>query len=175
MRAHVLTACTRPQNLDLVAESIMAATCDPWDVTWHIRFDPEQQHVGGQRLKNEMLDQIEDGWVCFLDDDTTMHPEFLRRMAEAVADAGAVVVSQQRQGGHPFYGGVLVAAHENLQVGSVDIGQAFIARSLIGPHRIPEDYEGDGMFLNAVLANWPAVAYLPDVLSEHNALEAVAV
>jgi hypothetical protein len=170
MRAHVLTACTRPGNLRAVAESIMAATCDPWDVTWHIRFDPAQQHVGGQRLKNEMLDQIEDGWVCFLDDDTTMHPEFLQRMAEAVKDSGAVVVSQQRQDGR-----VLVAAHEHLQVGLVDIGQAFIARSLISGTRIPEHYEGDGMFLQAVLANWPAVAYLPEILSEHNALEPVAV
>jgi hypothetical protein len=170
MRAHIITACTRPGNLPAVAESIMAATCDPWDVTWHIRFDPEQQHVGGQRLKNEMLDQIEDGWVCFLDDDTTMHPDFLRRMAEAVKDAGAVVVSQQRQNGM-----VLVAADGHLQVGSVDIGQAFIARSLIGTHRIPEHYEGDGMFLQAVLAGHYFVTYLPDVLSEHNALEPVAV
>jgi hypothetical protein len=170
MRAHVLTACTRPHNLPVVAESIMAATCDPWDVTWHIRFDPAQQHVGGQRLKNEMLDQIEDGWVCFLDDDTTMHPDFLQRMTEAVADAGAVVVSQQRQNGM-----VLTAAHTHLRVGCVDIGQAFIARSLIGTHRIPEHYEGDGMFLQAVLGNWPAVAYLEEILSEHNALEAVAV
>jgi hypothetical protein len=68
---------------------------------------------------------------------------------------------------------VLAAAHEHLQVGSVDIGQAFIARSLIGSTRIPEHYDGDGMFLAAVLTNWPAVAYLPDVLSEHNALEGV--
>jgi hypothetical protein len=170
MRAHILTACTRPQNLPAAAESIMAATCDPWDVTWHIRFDPEQQHVGGQRLKNEMLDQIEDGWVCFLDDDTTMHPEFLQRMADAVADAGAVVVSQQRQSGQ-----VLTADPAHLRVGCVDIGQAFIARALIGTNRIPEHYEGDGVFLQAVLASWPAVAYLPDVLSEHNALEAVVV
>jgi hypothetical protein len=151
-----------------MAESIEAATCDPWEVHWHIQFDAALQHVGGQRLKNQMLDQIEDGWVCFLDDDTTMHPEFLHRMAEAVKDTGAVVVSQQRQNGQ-----VLAAAHEHLQVGSVDIGQAFIARSLIGSTRIPEHYDGDGMFLAAVLTNWPAVAYLPDVLSEHNALEGV--
>jgi hypothetical protein len=163
MKVHIVTACTRPQNLPAVAESIMAAICDPWDVTWHIRFDPAQQHVGGQRLKNEMLDQIEDGWVC-------MHPDFLRRMAEAVADAGAVVVSQQRQNGM-----VLTAAPTHLRVGCVDIGQAFIARSLIGTHRIPEHYEGDGMFLQAVLGSWPAVAYLGEILSEHNALEALAV
>jgi hypothetical protein len=169
MRAHVLTACTRPHNLPVVAESIMAATCDPWDVTWHIRFDPAQQHVGGQRLKNEMLDQIEDGWVCFLDDDTTMHPEYLRRMAEAVKTAGAVVVAQQRQNGM-----VLTAAQEHLKVGAVDIGQAFISRPLIGTHRIPEHYEGDGVFLQAVLAGHYFVTYLPDILSEHNALEAVA-
>jgi hypothetical protein len=138
MRAHIVTACTRPHNLPLMAESIEAATCEPWEVHWHIRFDSALQHVGGQRLKNQMLDQIEDGWVCFLDG-----PQ------------------------------VLAAAHEHLQVGSVDIGQAFIARSLIGNTRIPEHYEGDGVFLQAVLASWPAVAYLPDILSEHNALEGV--
>jgi predicted O-methyltransferase YrrM len=107
--------------------------------------------------------------VCFLDDDTTMHPEYLRRMAEAVKTAGAVVVAQQRQNGM-----VLTAAQEHLKVGAVDIGQAFISRPLIGTHRIPEHYEGDGVFLQAVLAGHYFVTYLPDILSEHNALEAVA-
>jgi hypothetical protein len=169
VRAHILSACTRPHNLPALAESIEAAACEPWEVCWHIRFDSALEHVGGQRLKNQMIDQITDGWVCFLDDDTTMHPEFLRQMADAVTDAGAVVVSQWRENGQ-----VLVAAREHLKVGSVDIGQAFIARALIGAHRIPEHYEGDGEFLAAVLRERDAVAFLPDILSRHNALDWIA-
>lgn len=164
---HVLTACTRPHNLPLLAESLEAAACDPWEICWHIRFDPQLEHVGGQRLKNQMLDQITDGWVAFLDDDTTMHPELLQRVAFCMA-GDAVVVSQDRADGRH-----LKAARANVRVGHIDIGQAVIRRSAIGDHRIPEHYEGDGRFLADVLAGL-ATVFVTDVLSHHNALEGVA-
>lgn len=164
---HVLTACSRPGLLPAVARSIDIASNVAWEVCWHVRLDFARTHVGGQRLKNMMLDQIEDGWVCFLDDDTLMHPELLRRAAQ-YQDADAVVVSQRRADGR-----VLRSGRENVRVGSIDIGQALIRRDTVGDHRLPEMYEGDGVFLMAVLSA-PTVVFLPDVLSDHNALEQAA-
>src|SRR5512132_2800574 len=112
MRLHVLTAVTRPGNLGLLAESIAAASIPEVGIVWHWCFDPERTAVGGQRLKNEMLDQISDGWVCFLDDDNVMHPDFVRRVHEH-KDADAVVVCQQRHSD----GRTLVAGPGELRVG----------------------------------------------------------
>lgn len=167
MRLHVLTACSRPGLLPAVAQSIATAACEPWEVCWHVRFDIERQHVGGQYLKNQMLDQITDGWVCFLDDDTTMHPEFPSVVASWQA-FDAVVVTQTRSDGR-----TLVADAANLVVGGVDIGQAAIRRELIGARRIPLSYEGDGIFLTAVLTD-ENVAYVDEAFSYHNQLDTMA-
>ncbi len=171
MRLHVLTACTRPENLSEVAASLSEASCGYWEVCWHVRFDPEHWHVGGQQLKNDMLDQITDGWVCFLDDDTTLDPDF-PRLAGTLREKGGegLVVSQQRADGRTLH-----AAVENVRVGEIDIGQVMIDRALIGDARIPLHYDGDGMFLSEVLAQNSLVLFHDEVLSHHNRLNMVAV
>ena len=164
---HVLTACTRPENLLALAGSLEAAMCEPWELCWHIRFDPSRQHLGGHKLKNDMLDQITDGWVVFLDDDTLMHPDLLRHVAEHL-DAAGVVVSQDRTAS---LGHMLWAAPENMRLGGVDIGQVVLRRELIGDARQPPYYGGDGTFLAEVFQGSPDVVYLSEVLSLYNVLE----
>jgi hypothetical protein len=166
LKLHILTAVSRPENLPAIAESLATAAVNAPNVNlaWHWRYDLHRRHVGGQALKNAMLDEIRDGWVWVLDDDTLAHPDVLRVVSEQ--DADAVIVSQRRT-----TGAVLVASPERMVAGGVDIGQAFLQRNLIGDHRIPADYNGDGLFLQAVLegeGEW--TTYLPDVLSLHNAL-----
>ena len=162
MKLHVLTACTRPENLPRIAASLQK--WGPVDFTWHIRFDWAKRHVGGQALKNAMLDEIEDGWVWVLDDDTVANGKLYRRVQQVMDGVGAVVVSQR----HSILG-ILHAKPENVKVSSIDIGQAVISREVIGSHRIPETYAGDGEFLSAVLGK-TEVVYLDEVLSFHNAL-----
>jgi hypothetical protein len=170
MRLHVLTAVTRPGYLPLLAESIADASApDTFDVCWHWRFDTDRRHVGGQALKNEMLDGISDGWVWVLDDDTLVHPLLFATVADAIREAPrarAVVVSQSRTDGR-----VLHAHEDNVRVGSIDIGQAVLRRDLIGTLRIPETYEGDGELLEALLPSCAGVLYIDEVLSCHNALD----
>jgi hypothetical protein len=170
MRLHILTACSRPDLLPAVAASIETAAFRPWELCWHIRFDTRQQHVGGQQLKNDMLDQITDGWVCFIDDDTIMHPGLLVPVAD-VLERGldGIVVAQTRADGR-----LLRADPANVRVGEIDIGQVVLSRELIGDTRIPISYEGDGQFLAAVLPD-ARVAYLDVVLSYHNQLTRVAI
>lgn len=134
------------------------------DFTWHVRFDFEKEHVGGQRLKNEMLDEITEGYVMFLDDDTEAHSELWPFFVEHMG-AEAIVVSQ-----HHSVLGYLEAAPENVEVGSIDIGQVILRRDVIGNFRIPETYAGDGEFLSAILPHVDAV-YTDVILSVHNTLE----
>lgn len=173
MILHVLTAVTRPENLPEIADSIAISSERTGAVIqWHTRNDPGRDHVGGQHLKNLMLDEITDGWVCILDDDTIMHPNFLRKIQHALHNnpqLEAIVVSQKRTTGV-----VLKASPDNAVLGKIDAGQAVIRRDVIGDRRIPETYAGDGQWLEEILAS-AFVLYLPDVLSLHNALSGVDV
>ncbi len=175
VRLHVLTAVTRPENLPEMGESIMEAKdrAPHVDLSWHRRHDPDREHVGGQKLKNDMLNLITDGWVCILDDDTIMHHQFLRKISRAHKQhrfVNAFVVSQRRTTGV-----VLKAARENMMVGKVDAGQVVIRRTVIGHQRIPNTYAGDGVWLEQLLYGQPDVHYMSDVLSLHNALSGIDV
>jgi hypothetical protein len=169
MRLHVLTAVSRPENLGRVAESLYEAQKYSSDINviWHWKLDLERQHVGGQYLKNEMLDTFDDGWVWILDDDTLAHPDVFEVVVSARPGVDAVVVSQLRTDGR-----VLTAG--STELGFIDAGQAFIKRQWIGDRRIPLDYNGDCYWLQEVLAA-AEVAWLPDVVSLHNAISGVDV
>lgn len=175
VRLHILTAVSRPENLDQVEDSIHEAG---WFVSgvqteWVTLIDLDRKHVGGQHVKNEMLDTIDDGWVCILDDDTIMHPKFIKRVYRTHKQhphARAIVVSQKRTTGV-----VLQARPENMVVGKVDAGQVVLRRDLIGDLRIPETYAGDGEWIEALLYGREDVVYLSEVLSLHNALSGVDV
>ncbi len=169
VKLHLLTALTRPWNLPIMASSISAAKPKQCDVEWHIRIDKECRHIGGQALKNAMLDQITDGWCWIFDDDTTAHPLILRRLVETLEqfpDTRALIVDQTRRDGR-----YLVAAPENVRVGFIDAGQAIMRRDFIGNERLPLNYEGDGHWLSSLLPGRAGVVYLNEPLSRHNALE----
>lgn len=163
-RIHVLTAVTRPENLADIGSSLQAAIVRSGaDVVWHLRFDPEQQHIGGQQVKNELLDEISDGWIFVLDDDTLVHPELFTYLDPAT---NALVFSMQ-------YGqnGILFADERNAKVGSIDIGQVILRRELIGYERIKPLYDGDGHLLQRLLHRRNAkVRYVPEVLTYYNAI-----
>lgn len=169
MKLHVVTAITRPANLGQIAASLAAACCNARvNLVWHWYFDWDRNHIGGQKLKNDALDAITDGWVWMLDDDTIAHSEIIQAWSAYAyhPSISAVVFGQTRADGR-----TLVADPENVRVGDIDIGQAFVRRDVIGEHRLPEHYDGDGMFLEAVLPNARTI-YDNRLLSFHNRLEA---
>ncbi len=170
MRLHVVTAVTRPENLAVLAASLAgAAVAARVDVSWHWVFDLDRRYVGGQKRKNDALDEILDGWVWFLDDDTSVDVRILsawRASVDADPSLEAVVFGQVRADGR-----ILEAAAELVRVGDIDIGQAFVRRDAIGMHRLDESYDGDGVFLAAVLPR-VNVLFHDEYLSRHNLLVA---
>jgi len=168
MNLHILTACTRPNNLYALSLSIEHAARQGCDLTWHVRFDPECQAVGGQWLKNQMLDEITDGWVYILDDDNVLHPDLLGALADYLTDrvdVGLVVCAQQHRNGYVRrpHRGMLRQTH-------VDAGQVVIRRAALGALRIPEHYCGDGQFVEefaSTLRN-DQIVYIPEVTTYYN-------
>lgn len=151
MKLHLLTAVTRPENLRQIGAAIgMLAGASGVDVVWHTQSDPERQSVGGQSIKNAMLDQIGDGWVYILDDDNLPHTNLFRAVAEIdrmLPDAAMIALTQEHRGGRvrPVHAGMLRASH-------VDAGQVVVRRDAIGDLRIPEHYCGDGEWIEALAA-----------------------
>ncbi len=176
MILHVLTAVSRPDNLPLLQQSIQVAKGHESrvELEWHRLYDEDREYIGGQHLKNLMIADILNGdWVCILDDDTIMHPKFLRKIYRAYhhhPHVNAIVVSQKRTTGF-----VMHASPENMVAGKVDAGQAVIRRSFIGDLKIPETYGGDGEWLQCLLFGRDDVLFMPDVLSLHNALSGIDV
>lgn len=164
MRTHVLTAVTRPENLAEIGRSLERAIARAdADVVWHLRFDPSQEHVGGQQIKNELLEEIEDGWIWFLDDDTLVHPDIFTHLDE---DYDAVVFSMQYDD-HRLH-----ADPKNAKHGEIDIGQAILKRALIGEDRILPLYDGDGHFLEHLLGRENArVLYIDEIRTYYNAIK----
>ena len=161
MKLNVLTACSRPENLDRISESVFAYRPEAMQVNWLVRLDPVPA-VGGQRVKNDLIDMVTDGWVVILDDDTVMHPDFKQRIQEeARPDVDVIFFGQER----PRTGVALPEARRGL----IDAGQACFRRSLVGQTRIPDFYDGDGWFLETLAQRGRAI-YLSDVLSFYNQL-----
>lgn len=148
MMLHVLTAITRPQTLAQIAQSLAPALAAGVDLIWHWRADLDMQHVGGQALKNAMLDQIEDGWCWILDDDNSANPDLFPALAETIArhpDARLIVIAQRHRNGW-----VRRVGRSMLRATHVDAGQVIIRRDAIGDIRIPLHYCGDGEWIEAI-------------------------
>jgi len=162
---HVLTAVTRPSNLERVYDSIYSQDHSFWTVFWHL-LHLDAPSVGGQKVKNLLLDATrpEDGWVYVLDDDTMMHPQFLDRTADVIdanPDCEVIFV------GRSDHGNLFMP---EVKVGAIDICQALIRRDLINDLRIPDLYDGDGWFLQALIDKAVEAVYLPESLSFYNLL-----
>lgn len=165
MKIHVITAVTRPQNIQVISRTLaLAAKEADLEYEWHLAEDEKKQHVGGQRIKNAILDEFEDGWVWVLDDDTIVHPDLFKSFALALHDeCNSVVVSQMRSDLT-----VLHAMPSQVALSCIDIGQAILERSLIGDSRIPENYDGDGTFLCRLIPS--RTVFIDRILSFHNLL-----
>jgi hypothetical protein len=148
MILHVLTACSRPERLEGLGLVLgLAAGAAGIDLRWHVAFDLERRHVGGQAVKNRLLDAIpadDPGWVWICDDDNAPHPSFLLRLVQLEPVLPAAVLFAQQRG--PAEGGRILPA-EPPRVGRVDAAQLVARRSFIGAARIPEAYDGDGVWI----------------------------
>lgn len=194
MHLSIITPCSRPQNIDTIRRSILEALsrAPQWNSTWIIVDDAESSPTGpeasdrlailrghhlsantsisGNCQRNDALDLAGAGWACFLDDDTTMHPDAISVISpHCIADPEInVVVSQQYANGAIRCD----ARPENVSIARIDSGQVFLARSAIGDTRWElMRYEADGCFIAEIYSRHGGkFVFLPQAVSIYNAL-----
>lgn len=162
---HILTACSRPGGLAPIADALGGAP-PGLEVRWHVGFDLARCHIGGQTVKNTLLDGIDDGWVWVCDDDNLPAPGFLARLAVLLSDDAhdGYLFGQLRPGGYVH------AVPPAL--GVTDVAQVVLRRRAIGAHRLPAQYDGDGHWICAIWRDHPGrIALIDEALTLYNAQE----
>lgn len=150
---HIITRCTRPNNLLTLRESIKSNINDKIDFTWTICFDSrilkdidvellsEIQNnttylnkVDFKYLKgdfwglaqlNDIILSFSDGWVYHLDDDNILHENFSSVLNNRLNnDENDIIILSQYIGGKDFSGlDIREAKPKNMKVSKVDLAQ----------------------------------------------------
>jgi hypothetical protein len=197
-RLNIITPCSRDYNLQTLYDSITEANAQGhFEILWIIIIDKAKlkktEHlrlpisfaegaptvligVGtdgeiGNRLKNQAIELIESGWVMFLDDDNTVHPEMLDTFwyhtakyknaqafifATAIGPDGREYVKTRMDGIAP---------------GHIDTAQFIVSRHLIGEVRWdPCAYDADGIFITEIYKRRKETFVLIDGIVYYNAL-----
>lgn len=166
-RLNVVTAVSRPNNLQFIQRHL-GERLHSFDVRWlcildtnHVSDVPDavtcsfwgtsaQVDRAGGAQKNVGLEEIDEGWVYFLDDDNTIHPRFDTVLA-------SVIQNDPDQVGHVFgqvNGDAQLlrnAAVQHVGFGGIDLGQFVLDRNAIGDARFPIDnYCSDWAFFENV-------------------------
>ena len=129
---HIITRCSRPENLSKIEKSIF--NTDLFKITWHICIDlskatnrheeflsalEDLNHKDpdmivssykcldgefGHMMINKTLDKIESGFIYVLDDDNIIHPDFYDGISEQILkhQEKSVFVFNQKIGGIDF-------------------------------------------------------------------------
>ena len=169
---YIITPCSRPDKLPIMAVSIKPGRL-LFDLTWLVILDGGEHpdSISGNAQRNDALDIISRGWVCFMDDDNLIHPSFFSGLLDAItrdSSARGFAYNQIMCNGQTR----LLASHEAMHPCHVDIAQVCIQRELIGTIRfIPNIYEADGEFIEAVYqSDQEAWRFIDDALCYYNAL-----
>jgi hypothetical protein len=164
---HIVTPCSRPENLPALYSSIVANLYEA-DVKWWIVFDAEavpaeidnapfmELHailggVAGHKQRNYALDRIQDGYVYQLDDDNIIHSNFPSIFNYCATEKKSAIFGQNLGDGR-----VRVNDRTNIRQTHIDQGQFLVRREHIADTRYVEtDYCADGLFIEQIYHKQP--------------------
>ena len=175
---HIVTPCSRPENLEHLRESI------PAGCTWTVFMDystskkdvPKgvkvvRSNLGGawgNPLRNLALDYLQASasdidYVYFLDDDNIIHPKWF----EAVKDSKEDFINwaQCFRNGDPR-----LHATDSPRVGNIDTASYMVRLGFMGKARFEYKYEADGLFAQSLMAGNPKIKTHQDYLCYYNYL-----
>jgi glycosyltransferase involved in cell wall biosynthesis len=157
-KIHIITRCTRPNNLLVLRDSILNNINNEIIFTWTICFDSrilkdidvellaELQNnstfiskIDFRYLKgdywglsqlNDIILSFEDGWVYHLDDDNILHENFTSTLLRKFDSQKEVIVFSQYVGGKDFSRlEIRDAKPKNMKVSKVDLAQWLVKAS----------------------------------------------
>lgn len=195
---HIITRCSRLENLTKVGSSIFNKDTKPYDITWHVLFDKSKikevptsvlSYLSSVNSKiyykinrndylhtaiSEVISEIKDGYVHVIDDDNILHSEYLPTLTKNInkSDKPLIYVYQQQVDGKDFTGlDVRLVGPEFVKVGSIDMAQ-FTAHSSLMVEDIPKDYVGEGILLNKMFKKNPEhFKFVDKILCHYNHLQ----
>lgn len=118
---------------------------------------------------NTILPLLKTGWVCLLDDDNIMHPNYLREIIRQPYPAICIYHQQLSRILEPV--NPLIRQGTKCEIGSIDTAQFTIAAELISYGWDAEHEQPDGKFINNIYNKHPALLRrIDDVLCYYNYL-----
>lgn len=188
---NVITACWRPRNLKKLLNSFLEAQkLHPTPIVWWIVYDAKaaplhKPHFDEVKKKLSSLDsitasfvendgalrspsnvainRIQDGLICWVDDDNIMHPRFLKAINYHSKDDPEIGLLYQQNLGKPpkqTNRRIRTVYPYGIKPGAIDTAQFTIHRKIIGDIRWqqrpdplvmnPPPYQPDGVFIQQV-------------------------
>lgn len=172
----IITSCSRPEAIFEVYNSVKGMVKKledgTYNIYWYIIYDGEKVKEPNRRnftnedawivegstseagkgysQRNFALNMIKDGWICFLDDDNIIHPEFYNEISKHLdEDLNGIIIDQIFK----FGNNRLVAKPENMRVCNIDIAQYILRREYIGEKRFNLEYCSDGHFIEELYSS----------------------
>lgn len=194
----IITRCTRPENLQTVANSLTEAFSEKYK--WYIIFDNNMEKIDTEYLdllnslpceyyfrrsqegafshdninwviKTKVPDKY---YVYVLDDDNTLHPEFVSYFKKIKATSKSYIFNQFVDG-KDFTGEIIrKAAPENMKVQKVDMGQILIEKEFLMDYvnGYAHGYTGDGISIQYLHDNFPEqFKFIDKILCYYNDIE----
>ena len=103
---------------------------------------------------NSVLPFLKTGWVCFLDDDNIMHPDFLNAIIREPYPS-ICIYHQQLTPVRELYN-PLTRYGSNCEMGAIDTAQFTLAAELIDYEWDAEHEQPDGRFIKDIYSKYPA-------------------
>lgn len=200
MKFHVITRCTRVENLLTIADSVYK---EGVDVTWHVVFDTSvvkdieiallgelyntgsilyfKQGSSGTYMYPEMNELIKtlpsEDYVTLIDDDNIVHPDYYNVIIDAIKNnfRNDVFCYNQFVDKKDFTGlEYRIASSENVEVKGIDLAQYTVKASTFSLCEFGAGYCGDGEFIQALHNSKPQTfLFIDQTLCYYNYLQQV--
>ena len=196
MKFHVITRCTRVENLLTIADSVYK---DGVDVIWHVVFDTSvvkeieasllgelyklgavlyfKQGSPGSYMYPEMNELIKtlpsEDYVTLIDDDNIIHPDYYTDILKSAkkSEASAFCYNQLITVDNPTY---RHASPSNTVVGEIDLAQYTVKAVTFSLCEFGTGYCGDGEFIQSLHNLQPSeFLFIDQTLCYYNYLQQV--
>jgi len=181
----IITACSRPQNLKEIFNSIEFSKVDKWYIIYdtskcrlyEFQFSTEPKILeltcdepgfAGHPQINHALELIKDGFVYIMDDDNIFHPTFWTLLPTLDKDSIYTWDQNRIQEKRIMKGG-------QIKQEKIDTSQFIVPRNLIGPIRWSVNKSaGDFRFIKQVFKKHEdKFKYIPKIACYHNYIKKV--
>ena len=196
MQFHVVTRCTRVENLLTLLEGVYSSGVN---VSWHIVFDTNHVKevdvkILGELYKNnaqlyfkngdgwglsnlnDILKALPEGYVFHLDDDNLMHPDYYKQISIAVSAFPNAKVFCYGQELSIWGDDFRYASSENTVVGKIDLAQYTVHTDVYKEMSYGSGYTADGEFIEAYHKAHPEqFLFIREVLCYYNRIPTISI